>query len=328
MAEDQAEVLAVVVAAAGEEGVEARGEEGVVEREVVEREEVDLEVGEAGRCLIARDWRRRRRSEWAFCCGLVLRWLLMLCSDEESGSEDSASASEEEEEQLSEDISSDEDDVVEAPTVKPYAALLQSLAADSAPAAKRRKLDTSSAQAVVHDSEDDEEEIVNVDEVEEEEEGPETAVEGALDDDQDEEDASDPFEAHFANPDDNILSRRLNNLKKNAWSQKKVSVQKIGKAVIGVPEKDEQEQATLPAAISSPAGLKLKQKLVGPVTKQRPSFDALEQTMAASIFNYRDVLFCERTPANSESLRRLACLHAVNHVFKYVFSLSHVRLKC
>lgn len=72
MAEDQAEELAAVVAAAGEEGVEARGGEAVGEREEVEREEGDLEVGEAGRCLIARDWRRRRRSEWAFCCGLVL----------------------------------------------------------------------------------------------------------------------------------------------------------------------------------------------------------------------------------------------------------------
>lgn len=200
--------------------------------------------------------------------------------------------------------------------MKSYAALLQSLAADSAPSAKRRKLDTS-AQQVIQDSEDDEEEeILNVDEVEEEEEGPETAVDGALDDDEDEEDASDPFEAHFASPDNNVLSRRLNNLKKAIWSQKKAIVPKVGKAVIGVPEADAPEQATLSAAINNPAGLTLKQKLVGPITKQRPSFDPLEQNMAASIFNYRDVLFCERTHSNSENLRRLTCLHAVNHIFK------------
>ena len=116
-----------------------------------------------------------------------------------------------------EGLSSDEEELTTAPIVKPYAALLQSLAAD-APPAKRRRTETGSAPVMESDSEDDEdvEELANVDEVEEEEEGPETAIDGTLDDDTDEEeeDLSDPFEAHFANPDDNNLARRLKNLKK------------------------------------------------------------------------------------------------------------------
>jgi U3 small nucleolar RNA-associated protein 25 len=244
-------------------------------------------------------------------------------SDEESDSEDYSDESASEEEASDEDIS-DDDDIVEASAVKPYAALLQSLTADSAPAAKRRKLDTSSGQQVAQDSEDEEEEITNVDDVEEEEEGPETAVEGALDED-DDEDASDPFEANFANPDSNVLSRRLNNLKNGIWSLKKIAVKNVGKAVVAVPEKDAPEQATLPAAINGPAGLVLKKKLIDPVTKQRDSFNPLEQNMAASIFNYRDILFCDRTAANAENLRRLTCLHAINHIFKYVsYLVIHV----
>lgn len=238
-------------------------------------------------------------------------------SDSESDSGESAS----EEEQSSDEEFSDDDDVVEASAVKPYAALLQSLTADSAPAAKRRKLDTSSGQQVAQESEDEEEEITNVDDVEEEEEGPETAVEGALDED-DDEDASDPFEANFANPDSNVLSRRLNNLKNGIWSPRKITVKNVGKAVVAIPEKEAPEQATLPAAINSPAGLVLKKKLIDPVTKQRPSFDPLEQNLAASIFNYRDILFCDRTAANAENIRRLTCLHAINHIFKYASHLS------
>ncbi|KFY16638.1 hypothetical protein V492_01186 [Pseudogymnoascus sp. VKM F-4246] len=234
--------------------------------------------------------------------------------DEESDSEDYSDESASEEEEPSDEEISDDDDIVEA-SVKPYAALLQSLTADSAPAAKRRKLDTSSGQQVAQESDDEDEEITNVDDVEEEEEGPETAVEGALDED-DDEDASDPFEANFANPDSNVLSRRLNNLKNGVWSPKKIVVKNVGKAVVAVPEKDAPEQATLPAAINGPAGLVLKKKLIDPVTKQRGSFDPLEQNMAASIFNYRDILFCDRTAANAENLRRLTCLHAVNHIFK------------
>lgn len=243
-----------------------------------------------------------------------IRWKLTGCRGAESASE-SESESEEEEEEM-EDLSSDEEELTTAPTVKPYAALLQSLAAD-APPAKRRKMDTGSAPVEDGSDEDEDmEELAHVDEVEEEEEGPETAIDGTLDDDTDEEeeeDLSDPFEAHFANPDDNVLARRLKNLKKGVMTQKKELV-KIGRAVVAVPEAD--EQMDFPAPISTPAGLKLKQKLAGPISKQRSKFDDLESTTAGALFNYKDVLYCERHPSNSERLRRLACLHAVNHVYK------------
>lgn len=43
--------------------------------------------------------------------------------------------------------------------------------------------------------------------------------------------------------------------------------------------------------------------------------------MAPYIFNYQDVLFCNRTLANARSLRNITCLHALNHILKSVSSL-------
>lgn len=321
----QEEDLEAVDAAVGIEEVVVV-EEGDSAREVVvevvdeahqeEEEEHPGEVEEEGEewSLIVRDWPRRKRSKLDRLAPKEDGKLT--CRRGAESVSESESETEQEEDEEMEDLSSDEEELTSAPTVKPYAALLQSLAAD-APPAKRRKVDTSSAPADESDSDNDEdmEELAHVDEVEEEEEGPETAIDGTLDDDTDdeEEDLSDPFEAHFANPDNNVLARRLKNLKKNVILQKK-ELLKIGRAVVAVPESD--EQMSMPAPITSPAGLKLKQKLAGPITKQRAKFDDLESTMAGALFNYKDVLFCERHPSNSERLRRLACLHAVNHVYK------------
>jgi U3 small nucleolar RNA-associated protein 25 len=42
----------------------------------------------------------------------------------------------------------------------------------------------------------------------------------------------------------------------------------------------------------------------------------LTGTLASSIFGYRDVLFPHRTPDTAEDLRKLNCLHSLNHIFK------------
>ena len=44
--------------------------------------------------------------------------------------------------------------------------------------------------------------------------------------------------------------------------------------------------------------------------------DPLISTLALSLSNYQDLLFCGRSPQIAEDLRKLTCLHALNHVFK------------
>ncbi|KAF4628077.1 hypothetical protein G7Y89_g10068 [Cudoniella acicularis] len=233
----------------------------------------------------------------------------------------SASLSEDEEDLESEDESTDEEEEA-LPTVRSYSALMQSLIVDSAPQPKRRKLDHPQKSEItekdVESSSERSDKLVDDAEEAEEEEGPETATDGLLQDDEDEPgDASDPFEAHFANPEDNVLSKRLKGLNANQWTTQKIALPKVGKAVLGIPTTTSDAKIPITSAkVSGPSDLKLKQKLAGVISKQNPVFNDLEKYIATHIFNYQDILYCERKPSNSEKLRCLACLHAVNHVFK------------
>lgn len=238
----------------------------------------------------------------------------MLTWNRDEEESEKSEESEEEEDLQSEDVSSDEDEE-ETTVANPYAKLLQSLSADSGPSTKRRKLDIPETNNKM----DGEDEPLNkedsIDQVEEDEEGPETATDGILEDDE-EEDVSDPFEARFADPDENELSRRLEALQQKQWSTTKSGSGKLPRAAVGVPGQLEGNASQQLAPISSFASLKLKQKLASVMAKQRPTFDETEMAIVPSLFNYRDILFCERTPANANSFRRLVSLHAINHIFK------------
>lgn len=240
---------------------------------------------------------------------------LLKYNREEAENTESESPSEEEEEIPSESSDEEEEPV---PAVRSYAALMQTFAAESGPQAKRRKLDHVPEPKPVEDEVEDETlnaDGKDVDEVEEPEEGPEAATDGALEDEDDNEDESDPFQTHFAAPDDNVLAQRLKALGLNQWTTQKFPLNKGSKAVVSMPDiKDFNNFAH--TVISGPSELKLKQKLANVMGKKRPKFDPLEKAIASLIFNYQDVLYCERSTANAESLRRLTCLHAVNHVFK------------
>ena len=209
--------------------------------------------------------------------------------------------------------------------MRSYAALIQSFAGDSAPQAKKRKLDPIQEPKVekdreIADSEDDDIED-DAHPLEQKEEGPEMATEDLIeveDEEEELEDVLDPFEAHFANPDNNILTRRLKLLQQLTpqWTSQKVLLPQVGKALFSLPQEDDFRAITPPTPISEPTDLRLKHKLAAVVSKQRPFFNALEKGITPFMFNYQDILFCERNPDNSEDLRRLICLHAVNHLFK------------
>lgn len=247
-------------------------------------------------------------------------------SEAESGEEEGSNGKEDEDlDDLEE--SSEEDEEESKAETRPYMALIKSLTEDfDAPQAKRRKLDHQTASDEKPKDEPEPEKDVgeDVDYVEEAEEAPDEAdAEGAFDDDQDDEeevDNSDPFESHFSVIDEAALTRRLKAIVDAKWATKKV-VSKGVRAVLNAPETgDKGDQISVPAPVSSLAELSLKHRLKEPQAGRKSNFNAVEQSLAPYIFGYRDLHFCNRSMNNGKSVRELACLHALNHVFKYVLT--------
>ncbi|KAI0141669.1 DUF1253-domain-containing protein [Xylariaceae sp. FL1272] len=208
-----------------------------------------------------------------------------------------------------------------------YLALMQSLSQDSsAPRAKRRKIShkPEKEQAPLADRDETLEQEAeasmdgdrDVDLVEEPEEDPGNEVN--VDDESEDEDVpdtSDPFETHFASPDKTEYTTRLKMTQSNIYQPRQLEVNGW-RQFKGTPGTDAELPERLPPTISGPGILKLKHRLVETAQKQRPAFDKLEQTLYPITFGYQDLLFCGRDVLNSDNLRRMTCLHAVNHVFK------------
>lgn len=210
-------------------------------------------------------------------------------------------------------VSSDEEEVA----VPSYTALMQTLSAEVGPQAKRRKLNTSKEpkfQELEENNTPPAQTDVDLDEEAEEEE-PENVADDILEVEDEVEDLEDPFEAHFANPDENSLTIKLKALAEKQWSSQNTVIPKIGKVTMSIPGEKLPVHAANPKVLG-PKDLKLKQKLAIAFLKDKVSFNPLEKTVADVVFNYQDMLFCGRTPRNAQDLRRLTCLHAVNHVFK------------
>lgn len=223
-----------------------------------------------------------------------------------------------------EDIDSEDDDDEHTTSSKPYMALLQSFNNESsAPNAKRRKLDhkKSTQSQTEEDSSGEESHADDQDEdtekdIDRSEDEAEEQVEEKLDDEddsEDEENPTDPFDVHFAHPNDNTVSQRVKSVQKNDWATKRELLHNM-RATILYPGSDTGSE--IPKPIAGLEGLQLKQKLRETSSRKIGDFDALQRNLGPLIFNYNDVLFCDRTVQNSDSLRELACLHALNHVFK------------
>ena len=212
------------------------------------------------------------------------------------------------------------DDEEEETSVRPYMALLQGFTDNSAPKSKRRKLDHQSSTAVApnHDLSQSKEEDTpladgDVDEADEAGDQEDVAEEALGDGSSDEEeDPSDPYDTHFANPDENASAKAVAAVKRNEWSTTR-SLLRPWRATYMNPSDDKAEIPTRPANLD---GLKLKQKLKETAPKKLSNFSEMEKSFASLLFEYRDILHCDRTVKDSQALRQLVCLHAMNHVFK------------
>ncbi|KAF5265997.1 hypothetical protein FOXYS1_3173 [Fusarium oxysporum] len=233
---------------------------------------------------------------------------------ESSGSESGSAP----EDTVMEDIDSEDDDDEHTTSSKPYMALLQSFNNESsAPNAKRRKLDhkKSTQSQTEEDSSGEESHAEDQDEdtekdIDRSEDEAEEQVEEKLDDEddsEDEENPTDPFDVHFAHPNDNTVSQRVKSVQKNDWATKRALLHNM-RATILYPGSDTGSE--IPKPIAGLEGLQLKQKLRETSSRKIGDFDALQRNLGPLIFNYNDVLFCDRTVQNSDSLRELASLVA------------------
>ncbi|KAF2662110.1 U3 small nucleolar RNA-associated protein 25 [Lophiostoma macrostomum CBS 122681] len=129
-----------------------------------------------------------------------------------------------------------------------------------------------------------------------------------------EENGTDPFTVHFANPDENELSKRLAAISGNTWTTERLNVTGGGKCLLQTPGENHNARPT--RKVASTSVLDLKPRLVANAQQVLGDFDGLEQAIAPSVYGYQDVLFGGRTTRNASRLRHITCLHALNHIFK------------
>lgn len=193
--------------------------------------------------------------------------------------------------------------------------LLQGFGDSSAPNAKRRKVDhedTSDGRDAM-DAEQEGEGGRDVDAVDEPED-PAIGLEEQPEDDSDvEADATDPFDVHFAQPNEETMSSMVKAVKSGDWTTKRALMQSW-RATVMSPGTD--SACEPPQLISSLDSLRLKQKMKETASKKIGELNAVQRAFGSVIFDYRDILHCDRTVSNSDQLRQMTCLHALNHIFK------------
>ncbi|PHH89114.1 hypothetical protein CDD83_6625 [Cordyceps sp. RAO-2017] len=203
----------------------------------------------------------------------------------------------------------------------PYMTLMQSLSESSDRKAKRRKLDhpaSTSPPRQAGQGDGDEETPEDIDQVDEEEEDKdaEAEPEEKPEEDSDSEDegpSTDPFDVHFAHPDEATVAKAVQAVKQGQWATKRELIPPL-RATLMSPGLESNFDAPSPAVQLDES--MLKQKLRETAGKKMSKLNASQGALAPLLFGYRDVLHCDRTVENSGGLRHLVCLHALNHVFK------------
>lgn len=148
------------------------------------------------------------------------------------------------------------------------------------------------------------------------------AEEGADDEDNEEgadedEDVSDAFAMHFANVDDNELSRRLKQITEEGWKPH-TFIQAEGKWTVTKVSSvgHDKRPGRFEHEFSDPSTSIIKQKLSSKAKEVLGALSDTEKAYASATLDYKDVLFAARTVPNSTNLRNATCLHALNHIFK------------
>lgn len=234
----------------------------------------------------------------------------------------------EEQDQIVEDVKDDSSSDEDVPNSNAYQALLATYRTEGS-SRKRRKLDTGSRErdrelqngtteiisqgnGIEQDAENGE---VEQDPAGEEEDEDSDVDQGVVDGDfvDDEEDAADAFETRFDHPDEKELSMRLGAVKAENFQAEQSKSAVLGKIARLRPNKIVEDE--LPK-VNSLKDIKLKKRLQDPALRLVSELTPLQKELGPIVTNYRDLLFGGRTVDNAGDLRSLACIHAMNHLYK------------
>ena len=208
-------------------------------------------------------------------------------------------------------------------TNKPYSSLLQSLNANiqrQGPPHKKRKIDLTGALSKTKSPRSTANDTVELDDEEDEEE-----AENANDDESpfggaEEntiEDHSDLFTKHFIEAgEEGELSTRIADVREDRWHLDQSPTQGEWSFSYKSPESKIIPANEWAFAATKLESVQIKERLRAAAARIFPRFDQLTAHLASSITAYRDVLFPLRTLQKADTLRKLVCLHSLNHVFK------------
>ncbi|KAF2759699.1 DUF1253-domain-containing protein [Pseudovirgaria hyperparasitica] len=129
------------------------------------------------------------------------------------------------------------------------------------------------------------------------------------------EDETDPFELHFANPDEDELSNKIKAAQENSWTPQKLSPSADYKMTGQYPGNFTPRHVPGVEGLVD-KGFNIKPRLSEASRKLLKKATALEQALFPIIFDNQDLLFGARTPSNADRLRNLVSLHALNHLYK------------
>ena len=138
------------------------------------------------------------------------------------------------------------------------------------------------------------------------------------DPDDDGRDPSDPFEVHFSSISSDILARGINDVVASNFTRSRCSFTHYLNASVVQPASEIMPfvQAEAMNTLTANHAMFLKARVRPAATELLERADMDMKSLSRLLFEYRDLLFCTRTVSNSESLRRLYCMHALNHVLK------------
>ena len=211
-------------------------------------------------------------------------------------------------------ISSDSDnDGLPTAHIKPYSSLLKSLSANTQreePQRKRRKLESPEApiaNEVLEEMVDESEEPESLEDLEVNSKDNLDEIDGT----------EDPYTLHFSNLDEASLRQSIQDLGTGkVYGSKSDKPEGWLTSYEGLSAWTRLDPIKEGSTLSSVRDLHLKQKLKDAGYESLQGLGDVEASIAAVAFHYKDVLFPQRTLENADMLRRLLCLHSLNHVYK------------